>query len=104
MCEVDRRHDRSADTEHQSHACIDEEQRRRDIDCRQRVAADAAADENAVRDDERRRENHSQNGRDQQFAEQPRNLHAAEVDTVFHDFVFWECKDNASRTECNPYS
>lgn len=65
--EVDRRHDRSPDTEHQPDARADQEQRRGDVDRRQRIAADAASHENPVRDYENGRENHPQDGGDQQF-------------------------------------
>ena len=85
---VDRGHDRSPHTEHQPHARIDEEQRRGDVHRGQRIAADTAPDEDAVRDDECGRKQHPQHRGDQQPAEQPRNLHVAEVDTVFHHRFF----------------
>ena len=94
---VDRRHDRRPDAEHQSDARADEEQRRGDVDGGQRVAADAASHENPVRDHENGRENHSQNGGDQQFPKKLRNLHAAEINTVFHRIRFLECKDTRFR-------
>ena len=95
--EVDRGHDRGPDAEHQSDACADEEQRGGDVDRGQGVAADAAAHENPVRDNEYGRENHPQHGRNQQFAEQFRNVHAAEINTVFHKARFSECKDTRLR-------
>lgn len=58
---------------------------------------DAASHENPVGDHENSRENHSQNGGDQQFPKKLRNLHAAEINTVFHRIRFLECKDTRFR-------
>ena len=94
---VDRGYDRSPDAEHQPDARADEEQRGGDVDRGQGITADAAAHENPVRDDEHGRENHPQYGGDQQFPEQFRNIHAAEIDTVFHNSCFLDCKDRVFR-------
>ena len=91
--QMDGCHDRRPDTEHQRHARIDEEQRSGDVDRRQRVATDAFAHKDAVRNDEDGRKHHAQHGGYQQLPEQGGDVHAAEVDAVFQRsvIVFFRC-------------
>ena len=82
LCQVHRRHHRAAHAEHQPEPRAEREERGGEVDCRQCVAADAAAYEYPVGDDEHRREDHPHDRGEKKAAEEFADRRAFVIDTV----------------------
>ena len=82
LCQVHRCHHRAAHAEHQPEPRAEREERGGEVDCRQCVAADAAAYEYPVGDDEHRREDHPHDRGEKKAAEEFADRRAFVIDTV----------------------
>ena len=80
--QVHRCHHRAAHAEHQPEPRAEREERGGEVDCRQCVAADAAAYEYPVGDDEHRREDHPHDRGKKKAAEEFADCRAFVIDTV----------------------